>query len=75
MAHRHYGLRRTKPPATDTGRAPGSVWSGSAIIVGVVVFLIVLATVIYRVSKTITDVANSTASAPARTAKGDEVVE
>ena len=68
MAHRHYGLRRTKPPATDTGPAPGSVWSGS--IVGVVVLLIVLATVIYGVSKTITDVATSTASAPRTTGQG-----
>ena len=75
MAHRHYDLQRTKPPATDTGPAPGSVWSGRAIIVGVVVLLIVLATVIYGVSKTITDVANSTASAPRTTGQGREVVE
>jgi hypothetical protein len=73
MAHRHYGVRRrTKPPANDTAQAPGSVWSGSAIIAGVVVLLIVLAVVIYGVTKTVTDVANTTTSAPRTTGQGSQ---
>ena len=26
MAHRHYGLRETKPPATDGGPLPSDAW-------------------------------------------------
>jgi hypothetical protein len=71
MAHRHYGVRRrTKPPANDTAQAPGIVWSGSAIIAGVVALLIVAAVVIYGVTKTVTDVANTTTSAPRTTGQG-----
>ncbi len=71
MPHRHYGVRHwTKPPANDTGPAPGSEWSGSAIIAGVVILLIVLGVVIYGVSKTVTNVANTTASAPRTTGQG-----
>lgn len=71
MSHRHFGVRRrTKPPANDTGPAPVSVWSGSAIIAGIVVLLIVLGVVIYGVSKTVTDVANTSTSAPRTTGQG-----
>jgi hypothetical protein len=30
--HRHYGLRKTKPPATDGGPLPSDAWSGRAIV-------------------------------------------
>ena len=32
--HRHYGLRKTKPPATDGGPLPSDAWSGRAIVAG-----------------------------------------
>jgi hypothetical protein len=68
MGHRHYGVRR-RTPASDTGPAPGSVWSGSAITVGIVVLLIVLGVMIYGVSKTVPDIANTT-SVPRTTGQG-----
>ena len=70
MAHRHYGLRATKPPATDTGPVPSGVWNRRAIIAGIVVVLIVLGVVIYGMNKIVTDVANTTTSAPPTTGQG-----
>jgi hypothetical protein len=70
MAHRHYGLRETKPPATDGGPLPSDAWSGRAIIAGIVVVLIVLGVVLYGVSKIVTDAANTATSAPLTTGQG-----
>ena len=66
------GVRHwTKPPANDTRAAPGSrMERRDAIIAGVVILLIVLGVVIYGVSKTVTNVANTTASAPRTTGQG-----
>ena len=70
MTHRHYGLRETKPPATDAGLVPSDAWSGRAIIAGIVVVLIVLGIVLYGVIKTVTDAVNTTTSAPRTTGQG-----
>jgi hypothetical protein len=70
MTHRHYGVRGTKPPATDTGQAPAGAWSGSAFIWSIVVIMVVLGVIFYRVSKTVTDIANTTSSVPHTSGQG-----
>jgi hypothetical protein len=67
MTRRHYGVRQTKP-ATNSGEAPR--WSGNAFIWGIVVLIIVLGVTLYGVNKTVTDAANTTASAPRTTGQG-----
>ena len=67
MTRRHYGVRQTKP-ATNRGQAPR--WSGNAFIWGIVVLIIVLGVALYGVSKTVTDAANTTTSAPRTTGQG-----
>ena len=47
-----------------TGPARAGAWSGSAFIGAIVVILIVLGVILYGLSKTITDTANITTSAP-----------
>ena len=70
MAHRHYGLRKTKPPPAVGGPLPSDAWSGRAIIAGIVVVLIVLGVVLYGVSKVVTHAGNTTTSAPHTTGEG-----
>ena len=74
MTRRHYGLRGTKPPATDGGPLPSDAWSGRAIIAGVVVVLIVLGLMIYGVSKTVTNAVTTTTSAPRTTGQGSRAL-
>jgi hypothetical protein len=74
MAHRHYGLRKTKPPPTVGGPLPSDAWSGRAIIAGVAVVLIVLGLMIYGVSKTVTNAVNTTTSAPRTTGQGSRAL-
>ena len=69
MTRRHYGIRVPKPRPTYTGPARAGAWSGSAFIATIVVILIVLGVILYGLSKTITDTANTTTSAPPRPAK------
>jgi hypothetical protein len=70
MTHRHYGARETKP-ATKRGEAPA--WIGNPFIWGIVVIMVVLGVTLYGVSKTVTDVVNTTASAPRTTGQGSPV--
>lgn len=70
MAHRHDGLRKTKPPPTVGGPLPSDAWSGRAIIAGVVVLLIVLGVILYGVMKTVTDVASTATSATDTSGEG-----
>jgi hypothetical protein len=58
-------LRRIKRLLAARG-----AWSGCPIIAGVLVVLIVLGVVIYGVSKTVIDTANTTTSAPHTTGQG-----
>jgi hypothetical protein len=62
MTRRHYGIRVPKPRPTYTGPARAGAWSGSAFISVIVVILIVLGVILYGLSKTITDSANTTTS-------------
>jgi hypothetical protein len=64
MAHRHYGLRGTKPPRIDTGSAPSGAWSGGAFVGMILIILIVLGVVLYELSKIVSDTANTTTPAP-----------
>ena len=68
MTHRHYGLRWSKQPSTDT-RAPIGA-SDTPFIVGIVAMMIVLGVVLFGISKTVIDVANTTASPPGTTGEG-----
>ena len=70
MTRRHYGLRVPKPRPTYTGPARAGAWRGDAFIWAIVVMLIVLGVVLYGVSKIVTDVANTTTSAPHTTGQG-----
>ena len=70
MTRRHYGIRVPKPRPTYTGPAGAGAWSGSAFIGAIVVILIVLGVVLYGVSKTVIDTANTTTSAPHTTGQG-----
>ena len=70
MTRRHYGIRVPKPRPTYTGPAGAGAWSGSAFIGAIVVILIVLGVVLYGVSKTVIDTANTTTSAPPTTGHG-----
>jgi hypothetical protein len=64
MAHRHYGLRATKPPASF------GAWNGSPFIAAIIVMVIVLGVVLYGIVKTVTHVANNTTSAPRTVGQG-----
>jgi len=70
MTRRHYGIRVPKPRPTYTGPARAGAWSGSAFISVIVVILIVLGVILYGLSKTITDTANTTTSAPSAIGQG-----
>jgi hypothetical protein len=70
MAHRHYGLRETKPPATDGGPLPSDACRGRAIIAGIVVVLIVLGIVLYGVTNTVTDATDTASSVPRTVGQG-----
>jgi hypothetical protein len=67
MTRRHYGIRVPKARPTSTGPDRAGAWSGDAFIWAIVVMLIVLGVVLYGVSKIVTDVANTTTSAPPTT--------
>ena len=60
MPHRHWGIRSTKPPV-PAGPTPAAGWSGGAFVSIILVITIVLGIVLYAVSNTVTDVANTTA--------------
>jgi hypothetical protein len=66
MAHRHYGLRKTQPPASNTGPAPGGALSGGAIVGSIVAIVIVLSFIAYEVTKFVAHAGNTTTSAPGR---------
>ena len=70
MTRRYYGIRvpKARPTFTDSDRA--GAWSGDAFIWAIVAILIVLGVVLYGVSKIVTDVANTTTSAPHTTGQG-----
>jgi hypothetical protein len=70
MTRRHYGIRVPKARPTSTGTDRAGAWSGDAFIWAIVVILIVLGVVLYGVSKIVTDVANTTTSAPPTTGQG-----
>jgi hypothetical protein len=70
MTPRHYGLRVPKRRPTYTGPNRAGAWSGSAFIGAIVVILIVLGVILYGVSKTVPDTANTTTSAPHTTGQG-----
>jgi hypothetical protein len=70
MTHRHYGVRVPKPPATDKRQVPAGAWSGGAFIWSIVVIMVVLGVTLYGVTKTVTDIAKTTASAPRTTGQG-----
>jgi hypothetical protein len=70
MTRRHYGIRVPKPRPTYTGPARAGAWSGSAFIGAIVVILIVLGVILYGVSETVTDNANTATSAPRTTGQG-----
>jgi hypothetical protein len=70
MTRRHYGIRVPKPRPTYSGPDRAGAWSGSAFIWAIVVILIVLGVVLYGVSKTVIDTANTTTSAPDTTGQG-----
>jgi hypothetical protein len=69
MTRRHYGIRVPKARPTSAVQRAGA-WSGDAFIWAIVVILIVLGFVLYGVSKIVTDVANTTTSAPPTTGQG-----
>ena len=60
MPHRHWGIRSTKP-LVPPGPTSAAAWSTGAFIGIIVVIIIVLGVVLYAVSNTVTDVANTTA--------------
>ena len=68
MTHRHYGLRWTKRPRTNTKASAGE--SAMPFVVGIVAMMIVVGVVMYGISKTVIDVANTTASPPGTTGEG-----
>ena len=70
MTHRHFGLRGTKPRDTYTSPSRADALSGTAFIGGIVVIMIVLGVILYGVSKTVTDAANTATSAPRTTGQG-----
>ena len=69
MTRRHYGLRSTKQPSTDTRRSPIGA-SDTPFIVGIVATMMALGVVLYGISKTVIDVADTTASPPGTTGQG-----
>jgi hypothetical protein len=73
MTRRHYGIRVPKARPTSTVQRAGA-WSGDAFIWAIVVILIVLGVVLYGVSKIVTDVANTTMSAPRTTGQGSRAL-
>jgi hypothetical protein len=70
MTRRHYGIRVPKARPTSTGPDRAGAWSGSTFIGAIVVILIVLSVILYGVSKTAIDTANTTTSAPHTTGQG-----
>src|ERR1700730_12895997 len=56
--------------ARSARNAPLGAWSGSTFIGAIVVILIVLSVILYGVSKTVIDTANTTTSAPPTTGQG-----
>ena len=70
MAHRYYGLRATKPRHPYAGPVRADAWRGSAFIGMIAVIMIVLLVVLCGISKTVTDVANTSTSAPRTTGQG-----
>ena len=68
MTQRHYGLRWTKRPRTNTKASAGE--SAMPFVVGIVAMMIVLGLVLYGVSKTVSNVASNTTSAPLTTGEG-----
>jgi hypothetical protein len=59
MAHRHYGLRKTQPPASNTGPAPSGALSGGAIVGSIVAIVIVLSFIAYEVTKFVAHAGNT----------------
>ena len=74
MTRRHYGIRVPKPLPTYTGPARAGAWSGDAFIWAIVVILIVLGVILYGLSRTITDTASTTMSAPHTTGQGSRAL-
>jgi hypothetical protein len=54
MAHRPYGVRETKPPATDTGAAHSAAWSGGPILGATIAISVLLSFSIYEAAKMVT---------------------
>ena len=69
MPHRHWGVRATKP-LVPPGPTSAAAWSTGAFIGIIVVIIIVLGVVLYAVSNTVTDVANTNAGEPPTTGQG-----
>jgi hypothetical protein len=65
MTHRHYGVPVAKPRPTYTGPARAAAWSGGAIIIGgIMLIVIMLAVILYGVTKIISVAGNTATSAP-----------
>ena len=65
MTHRSYGVPRSNPPPGQREVVPARSWSASAIFAAVAVVLLMVATLIYNVSKTVAVlVVNTTTSTP-----------
>ena len=61
----HYGLRRTNPPTAHKGAVPDGAPSATAMVASILAVLIVVAAVIYEVSKTVATLfVNTNTSAP-----------
>jgi len=56
MTKGHYGVRAAKARPSYTAPAPGSAWSGSALVSISVLLVIMLALLVYGVHKTVTNV-------------------
>jgi hypothetical protein len=67
MAHRHYGLRRSKESHHHTGPIHAEAWTGAVFIGIILAIVIVLGAGAYLVNKAVTDVVNTTASDPTTT--------
>ena len=69
---RHYGIRVIKSPAKDA--EPAGALKGIPLIGAVVVLMIVLGVILYAVTKTVTNVANTTTSATDTTGQGAALI-
>jgi hypothetical protein len=74
MTRRHFGIRVPTPRPTSSGPARAGAWSASAFIATIVVILIVLGVILYGLSRTITDTASTTMSAPHTTGQGSRAL-